>query len=71
LSSEQNAKLKSLRFYQVDKLDTTQAAQLLSRFAALEKRISQAETEEVADNNETEAGNFNCNHKALKQPKHQ
>jgi hypothetical protein len=54
LTTDQKTKLKSLQFAREDKLDTRQAAQLLSRFAALEKRVAQAETDEVVDESEAE-----------------
>jgi hypothetical protein len=76
LNSEQKTKLKALRIARDDKQDTRSTAQLLTKLAALEKKVSQAvtfaEDEEGDENNQdagNTAGNPNRSHSALKKPK--
>jgi hypothetical protein len=76
LSSEQKSQLRSLRLAREDKQDTRSAAQLLTKMAALEKKVSQAVTfaeDEGGDENDQDAGNTagnpNRSHSALKKPK--
>ena len=75
LTSEHKSQLRSLRLAREDKQDTRSAAQLLTKIAALEKKVSQVTfaEDEGGDENDQDAGNTagnsNRSHSALRKPK--